>query len=80
MPVEPRRPGLPRTLLVVGDRDRSARPETVTDFGDALRKKGVDTEARELPLAEHAFDDAYDSLTSRTSRQSLLDFLTKDTH
>ncbi|MER6617742.1 hypothetical protein [Streptomyces xantholiticus] len=29
------RPGLPRTLLVVGDRDRSARPETITDFGDA---------------------------------------------
>ncbi|MGW2113196.1 alpha/beta hydrolase [Streptomyces sp. NPDC001948] len=74
------RPGLPRTLLVVGDRDRSARPETVTDFGDALRKKGVDTEVRELPFAEHAFDDAYGSLTSQTSRQILLDFLTKDTH
>ncbi|MEU0632686.1 alpha/beta hydrolase [Streptomyces sp. NPDC005989] len=74
------RPGLPRTLLVVGDRDRSARPETVTDFGDALKKKGVDTEVKELPFAEHAFDDAYGSLTSQTSRQILLDFLTKDTH
>ncbi|MFE7108086.1 alpha/beta hydrolase [Streptomyces sp. NPDC057575] len=74
------RAGLPRTLLVVGDRDRSARPETVTGFGDALKKKGVDTEVRKLPFAEHAFDDAYGSLTSQTSRQILLDFLTKDTH
>ncbi|MFF0740415.1 alpha/beta hydrolase [Streptomyces sp. NPDC004111] len=72
------RPGLPRTLLVVGDRDRSARPETVTGLGDALRKQGVDTEVRELPFAEHAFDDAYGSLTSQTSRQILLDFLTKE--
>ncbi|MFD0350498.1 hypothetical protein ACFQ0M_39715 [Kitasatospora aburaviensis] len=29
-----------------------------------------------LPFAEHAFDDAYGSLTSQTSRQILLDFLT----
>ncbi|WP_331747817.1 alpha/beta hydrolase (plasmid) [Streptomyces sp. NBC_00984] len=74
------RPGLPRTLLVVGDRDRSARPETVTDFGDALKKHGVDAEVKELPFAEHAFDDAYGSLTSQTSRQILLDFLTENTH
>ncbi|GAA2105148.1 hypothetical protein GCM10009801_81310 [Streptomyces albiaxialis] len=74
------RPGLPRTLLVVGDRDRSARPETVTGFGDALKRQGVDTEVRELPFAEHAFDDAYGSLTSQTSRQILLDFLTADEH
>ncbi|MFI2190956.1 alpha/beta hydrolase [Streptomyces sioyaensis] len=72
------RPGLPRTLLVVGDRDRSARPETVTALGDALKKQGVDTEVKKLPFAEHAFDDAYGSLTSQTSRQILLDFLTKD--
>ncbi|ATW52266.1 alpha/beta hydrolase [Streptomyces peucetius] len=72
------RPGLPRTLLVVGDRDRSARPETITDFGDALKKQGVDTEVKKLPFAEHAFDDAYGSLTSQTSRQILLDFLTTD--
>ncbi|MFE0171980.1 alpha/beta hydrolase [Streptomyces sp. NPDC059002] len=72
------RTGLPRTLLVVGDRDRSARPETVTALGDALRKRGVDTEVKELPFAEHAFDDAYGSLTSQTSRKILLDFLTED--
>ncbi|MCX4539460.1 alpha/beta hydrolase [Streptomyces sp. NBC_01565] len=72
------RAGLPRTLLVVGDRDRSARPETVTDFGDALRAKGVDTVVKKLPFAEHAFDDAYGSLTSQTSRRILLDFLTGD--
>ncbi|GHG20235.1 alpha/beta hydrolase [Streptomyces hydrogenans] len=72
------RPGLPRTLLVVGDRDRSARPETVTALGDALAEQGVDTEVRELPFAEHAFDDAYGSLTSQTSRRILLDFLTED--
>ncbi|BAG23826.1 MULTISPECIES: alpha/beta hydrolase [Streptomyces] len=72
--------GLPRTLLVVGDRDRSARPETVTAFGDALKKKGVLTEVKELPFAEHAFDDAYGSLTSQTSRQILLHFLTEDKH
>ncbi|MGW1008559.1 alpha/beta hydrolase [Streptomyces termitum] len=70
------RAGLPRTLLVVGDRDRSARPETVTALGDALAEKGVDVEVRELPFAEHAFDDVYGSLTSQTSRQILLDFLT----
>ncbi|MFE4514641.1 alpha/beta hydrolase [Kitasatospora sp. NPDC056783] len=72
------RAGLPRTLLVVGDRDRSARPETVTGLGDALRKQGVEVEVRQLPFAEHAFDDAYGSLTSQTSRQILLDFLTRD--
>ncbi|GAA2824150.1 alpha/beta hydrolase [Kitasatospora sp. CM 4170] len=70
------RPGLPRTLLVVGDRDRSARPESVTALADLLTRQGVDTEVRVLPFAEHAFDDAYGSLTSQTSRQILLDFLT----
>ncbi|MFG3052548.1 alpha/beta hydrolase [Kitasatospora sp. NPDC048239] len=70
------RSGLPRTLLVVGDRDRSARPGTVRALGDALRARGVDTTVRELPFAEHAFDDAYGSLTSQTSRRILLDFLT----
>ncbi|MFD5546442.1 alpha/beta hydrolase [Streptomyces goshikiensis] len=70
------RAGLPRTLLVVGDRDRSARPESVTGFGAALRAEGVDTVVKTLPFAEHAFDDAYGSLTAQTSRQILLDFLT----
>lgn len=70
------RPGLPRTLLVVGDRDRSARPESVTTLADMLVRQGVDTEVRVLPFAEHAFDDAYGSLTSQTGRQVLLDFLT----
>nr|WSW57776.1 alpha/beta hydrolase [Streptomyces sp. NBC_00998] len=69
------RSALPRTLLVVGDRDRSARPETVTEFADALRAQGVDAQVKQLPFAEHAFDDAYGSLTSQTSRQILLDFL-----
>ncbi|MCX4631860.1 alpha/beta hydrolase [Streptomyces sp. NBC_01443] len=69
------RSDLPRTLLVVGDRDRSARPKTVTDFADALRAQGVDAQVKKLPFAEHAFDDAYGSLTSQTSRQILLDFL-----
>ncbi|MFD4911310.1 alpha/beta hydrolase [Kitasatospora purpeofusca] len=72
------RPGLPRTLLVVGDRDRSARPETVTGLGEALRKQGVTVEERKLPFADHAFDDVYGSLTSQTSRQILLDFLLAD--
>ncbi|MFF2353695.1 alpha/beta hydrolase [Kitasatospora sp. NPDC058115] len=72
------RPGLPRTLLVVGDRDRSARPETVTALGDALREQGVDVEMKQLPFADHAFDDVYGSLTSQTSRQILLDFLRAD--
>ncbi|MFE6846449.1 alpha/beta hydrolase [Streptomyces sp. NPDC057686] len=69
------RSGLPRTLLVVGDRDRSARPRTVTDFAAALRAQGVDARVEKLPFAEHAFDDAYGSLTSQTSRRILLDFL-----
>ncbi|MCX4633033.1 prolyl oligopeptidase family serine peptidase [Streptomyces sp. NBC_01443] len=71
------RKGLQRTLLVVGDRDRSARPETIKGFAASLRADGVDTTFKELPFAEHAFDDAYGSLTSQTSRQILLDFLTK---
>ncbi|MFD7631371.1 alpha/beta hydrolase [Streptomyces sp. NPDC059851] len=69
------REGLQRTLLVVGDRDRSARPETIKEFGVSLQAKGVDTTVKELPFAEHAFDDAYGSLVSQTSRQILLDFL-----
>ncbi|MEU3619008.1 alpha/beta hydrolase [Streptomyces sp. NPDC006872] len=73
------RKGLQRTLLVVGDRDRSARPETIKSFAASLRADDVDTTFKELPFAEHAFDDAYGSLTSQTSRQILLDFLTKGT-
>ncbi|MFF9571049.1 alpha/beta hydrolase [Streptomyces sp. NPDC014685] len=69
--------GLQRTLLVVGDRDRSAPPSTVNDLAAALRAKDVDTTVEQLPFAEHAFDDAYGSLTSQTSRQILLDFLTR---
>lgn len=73
------RAGLPRTLLVVGDRDRSAAPHTVTDYADALTAVGVENHVHILPFAEHAFDDAYGSLTSQTSRQVLLDFLTSTT-
>ncbi|MFD6889635.1 alpha/beta hydrolase [Streptomyces sp. NPDC059957] len=73
------RRGLQRTLLVVGDRDRSARAETIKDFSASLRAEGIDTTVEELPFAEHAFDDVYGSLTSQTSRQVLLDFLSKDT-
>ena len=68
--------GLQPTLLVVGDRDRSATPESIDILADALREHGVDTTVGKLPFAEHAFDDAYGSLTSQTSRQILLDFLT----
>ncbi|MEV7806628.1 alpha/beta hydrolase [Microbispora sp. NPDC088329] len=75
-PVAQVRAGLPPTLLVVGDRDRSVRPATVRAFGDVLRRHGVDTRIEELPFADHAFDDAYGSLTSQTSRQILLGFLT----
>ncbi|MFD5083074.1 alpha/beta hydrolase [Kitasatospora sp. NPDC058406] len=70
------RPGLPPTLLVVGDRDRSAPPGGVEALGDTLRTAGVPTTVRVLPFAEHAFDDAYGSLTSQTGRRVLLDFLT----
>ncbi|WP_328835305.1 alpha/beta hydrolase [Streptomyces europaeiscabiei] len=73
------RKGLQRTLLVVGDSDRSARPETIKGFAVSLRAADVDTTFKELPFAEHAFDDAYGSITSQTSRQILLDFLTKGT-
>ncbi|MFF9322538.1 hypothetical protein ACF1BP_34340 [Streptomyces sp. NPDC014735] len=69
--------GLQCTLLVVGDRDRSAPPRTVKDLGAALRAKGIDTAVKELPFAEHAFDDAYGSITSQTSRNILRDFLTR---
>ncbi|MGW6981093.1 alpha/beta hydrolase [Streptomyces sp. NPDC054932] len=69
------RAGLQRTLLVVGDRDRSSRPGTIKHFGAALRDRGVDTTVKELPFAEHAFDDAHGSLTSQTGRRILLDFL-----
>ncbi|MER7498888.1 hypothetical protein AB0L05_07255 [Nonomuraea pusilla] len=41
-----------------------------------LGAHGVETTVAELPFAEHAFDDAYGSLTSQTSRQILLDSLT----
>lgn len=73
------RKGLQRTLLVVGDSDRSARPEAIKNFAASLRADDVDTTFKELPFAEHAFDDAYGSITSQTSRQILLHFLTKGT-
>ncbi|WP_242433939.1 hypothetical protein [Streptomyces sp. CB01580] len=48
------------------------------DLGAALRAKGIDTTVKELPFAEHAFDDdAYGSITSQTSRNILRDFLTR---
>ncbi|WP_165824555.1 alpha/beta hydrolase [Tsukamurella pulmonis] len=74
-PVSDVRAGLPRTLLVTGDRDRSVQPRSITAFGDALENVGVETEVHVLPFAEHAFDDAYGSITSQTSRRILLDFL-----
>ncbi|WP_214324396.1 alpha/beta hydrolase [Nonomuraea sediminis] len=70
-------PGLQPTLLVVGDRDRGVRPSTIRALAGALRARGVDTTLEVLPFAEHAFDDAYGSITSQTSRQILLDFLTR---
>ncbi|MER8188295.1 alpha/beta hydrolase [Kitasatospora sp. NPDC094015] len=70
------RPGLMRTLLVVGDRDRSTPPAGVRRFADSLRAERVDVRLEVLPFADHAFDDAYGSITSATGRRILLDFLT----
>ncbi|WP_083949937.1 alpha/beta hydrolase [Herbidospora yilanensis] len=69
------RPGLMPTLLVVGDRDRSARPQDVTAFARLLEDNGVPVTTEILPFAEHAPDDAYGSLPAQHSRQLLLDFL-----
>ncbi|WP_157252062.1 alpha/beta hydrolase [Nonomuraea typhae] len=77
-PVTQIRPGLQPTLLVVGDRDRSATPRQNRDLGQALRAAGTDVTVEVLPFAVHAFDDAYGSLSSQTGRQILLGFLTRD--
>ncbi|WP_082801689.1 alpha/beta hydrolase [Herbidospora cretacea] len=69
------RPGLMPTLLVVGDRDRGARPQDVTAFARLLTESRVPVTTRILPFAEHAPDDAYGSLPAQHSRQILLDFL-----
>ncbi|GAB1819474.1 alpha/beta hydrolase [Herbidospora sp. RD11066] len=69
------KPGLMPTLLVVGDRDRSARPQDVTAFADLLRRNGDAVTTKILPFAEHSPDDAYGSLPAQHSRQILLDFL-----
>ncbi|WP_305093671.1 alpha/beta hydrolase [Prescottella sp. R16] len=71
-------PGLPPTLLVVGDRDHSAPPASVRRLHDELRANGDDSTLEVLPFADHAFDDAYGSLPAQHSRQILLDFLTSD--
>jgi acetyl esterase/lipase len=70
---------LPRTLLVVGDRDRSANPDDVTGLGDSLAESGTEVITETLPFAVHAFDDAYGSVTAQASRQIILEFLTGDT-
>ncbi|MFF4674225.1 hypothetical protein ACFY1C_31090 [Streptomyces sp. NPDC001279] len=49
----------------------------MNDLATVLRVKEVDTVVEQLPFTEHAFDDAYGSLSSQTSRQILLDFLTR---
>lgn len=73
------RPGLPPTLLVTGGRDPSpARAGVVTAFGKALVESGHRATVHVLPFAPHAFDDAYGSLTSQTSRTILLNFLRED--
>jgi acetyl esterase/lipase len=69
------RPGLPPTLLVVGDRDTGTRPEAVTAFGAALADSGNDATVEVLPFAVHAFDLVDGSITTQTGRQVLLDFL-----
>ncbi|BCN76886.1 alpha/beta hydrolase [Prescottella equi] len=71
-------PGLPPTLLVVGDRDHSATPASVRQLHDELRADGVDSTLEVLPFADHAFDDAFGSIPAQHSRQILLDFLTSD--
>ncbi len=70
------RAGLMPTLLVVGDRDRSVPSERIRTFGTRLARHGVDAEVKVLPYSEHAFDDAYGSVTSQTSRRIMLRFLT----
>ncbi len=69
------RPGLPPTLLVVGDRDTGTRPETVTAFGAALADDGNDATVVVVPFAVHAFDFVDGSISTATGRQVLLDFL-----
>jgi acetyl esterase/lipase len=69
------RPGLPPTLLVVGDRDTGTRPEAVTAFGAALADDGNDATVVVLPFAVHAFDFVDGSISTATGRQVLLDFL-----
>ena len=69
------RPGLPPTLLVVGDRDTGTRPGTVTAFGTDLAYSGNDATVEVLPFAVHAFDYVDGSISTATARQVLLDFL-----
>ncbi|WP_335939844.1 hypothetical protein [Streptomyces sp. PTD5-9] len=57
--------------------DRPTWGKASQDLVTALRAEGVDTTVKELPFAEHAFDDAYGSLTSQTSRYILRDSLTR---
>jgi acetyl esterase/lipase len=73
------RPGLMPTLLVVGDRDHSATPNTITAFGEQLRHNGNTVTVNVLPYADHTFDDAYGSITSQTSRHILNSFLHRTT-
>jgi acetyl esterase/lipase len=71
----PDRTGLPRTLLVVGDRDAFTRPEDVTSFAADLADSGNEVTVEVLPFAVHAFDDVDGSISTRTARRVLLDFL-----
>lgn len=68
-------PGLPPTLLVVGDRDAGTRPEAVTSFAADLADSGNEVTVEVLPFAVHAFDHVDGSISTQTARQVLLDFL-----
>ncbi|GIE31398.1 hypothetical protein Ait01nite_044430 [Actinoplanes italicus] len=72
-------PGLMPTLLVVGDRDRGVAVPAVEEFGAVLARSGAEVRVETLAFGVHAFDDAYGSIAAQTSRQILLDFLTRPT-
>lgn len=55
-PVNHVHPGMPPTLLIIGDRDELVLPRFQRAFASRLRAVGVPVVAFELPWANHAFD------------------------
>ncbi|MGC4939736.1 alpha/beta hydrolase fold domain-containing protein [Kribbella sp. DT2] len=74
-PVTYIRPGMPRTLILQGERDYLVPQSQSHLLDEALSRAKVDHQAIYLPYSDHAFDVAWGSYQTQTARSAVTTFL-----